>query len=71
MAKMIINVNHDCYETDRVGRTLTVSELVALLSEIISDDTPVYFGNDRRSNGWHTYGGITEGDFFVAFDEEE
>lgn len=70
MKKLILNVNRSGYSIDQVRRTLTVGELIELLSEY-DDETPVYFGNDRQSYGWYTYGGITEYDFETVSDEEE
>lgn len=54
---VIINANREGYGTDQIRRTMTVGELIEILSQF-DEDTPVYIGNDRQSYGWYTYGGI-------------
>lgn len=54
---LFITGNRNGYDPDQCGRTLTVGELIQLLSEY-DEDTPVYLRND---NGY-TYGSITEWD---------
>ena len=71
--KIVLNTNRSGYGTDQISETLTVRSLIDLLSDY-PDDTPVYFGNDRRSYGWYTYGEINEWDlhyFEPGEDEEE
>lgn len=58
MNALYIEGNRNGYSPDQCGRTLTVGELIALLSDF-DEDTPVYLRND---NGY-TYGSITERDF--------
>jgi hypothetical protein len=49
---------------------MTVGELIDALSEYDAE-TPVYIGNDRKSYGWYTYGGITMQDIEETEDEED
>ena len=60
---LFINGNRNGYGPDRCGRTLTVGEMIALLSDF-DEDRPVYLRND---NGY-TYGSITERDFNTSED---
>lgn len=62
MAKIIINAERQGYGVDQIRRTMTVGELIAMLSDYDEDDE-VYLGHDMKSYGWYTYGGITEDDF--------
>ena len=65
---LFINANNNGYEPSQCGRTLTVGELIELLS-YFDEDRPVYL---RFDNGY-TYGSIGEHDFNTAEDlgEEE
>jgi hypothetical protein len=63
MSKLYIEGKRNEYGTDQCGRTLTVGELIALLSDF-DEDMPVYLRND---NGY-TYGSITEIDFNTSED---
>ena len=65
---VIINANREGYGTDQIRRTMTVGELIEMLSQF-DEDTPVYIGNDRQSYGLYTYGGIREDD--IEEKEEE
>lgn len=60
MGRLFINTKRNGYDPDQCGRTLTVAELIDILSEF-DDDTPVYLCND----GGYTYGSITEHDINV------
>ena len=63
MNTLYIEGKRNGYGPDRCGRTLTVGELIALLSDF-DEDMPVYLRND---NGY-TYGSITERDFNTSED---
>lgn len=67
---IIINANREGYGIDQIRRTMTVGELIEILSQY-EDDTPVYIGNDRQSYGWYTYGGIREEDIEEREEEED
>lgn len=67
---VIINANREGYGTDQVRHTMTVSDLIFVLSQY-DPDAPVYVGNDRRDYGWYTYGGITEYDIEENEEEDE
>lgn len=67
---IIINANREGYGTDQIRNTMTVGELIDALSEYDAE-TPIYIGNDRRSYGWYTYGGITMQDIEETEDEED
>lgn len=66
MKPLFINTNRSGYDYDQCGRTMTVGELIELLSEY-DEDTPVYLRND---NGY-TYGHIGEEDFVPAEELED
>lgn len=66
MKALFIEGNRNGYDIDQCGRTLTVGELIELLSEF-DPDRPVYLRND---NGY-TYGSITERDVNTAEEIEE
>lgn len=69
MKPLFINGNRNGYGPEQCGRTMTVGELIELLSEI-DEDRPVYLRND----GGYTYGSITERDLILGDDlykEEE
>lgn len=62
-----ISTHRTGYAPDQCHDTLTVGELIELLSQF-PDDEPVYFSNDRG----YTYGEITEDDLDEAvYDGEE
>ena len=63
MNALFIEGKRNGYGIDQCGRTLTVGELIELLSDY-DEDTPVYLRND---NGY-TYGSITERDINTAED---
>jgi hypothetical protein len=63
MNTLYIEGKRNGYGPDQCGRTLTVGELIALLSDF-DEDMPVYLRND---NGY-TYGSITERDFNTSED---
>ena len=60
---LFINANNNGYEPSQCGRTLTVGELIELLS-YFDEDSPVYL---RFDNGY-SYGSIGEYDFNTAED---
>lgn len=66
MKALFIEGKRNGYGIDQCGRTLTVGELIELLSEF-DEDRPVYLRND---NGY-TYGSITERDINTAEEIEE
>lgn len=68
MKALYIKGKRNGYAPDQCGRTLTVGELIEILSEF-DEDRPVYLCND---NGY-TYGSITENDLSASedFDWEE
>lgn len=59
---LFINGKRNGYGPEQCGRTLTVRELIELLSEF-DEDTEVFLSNDSG----YTYGSITESD--VRLDE--
>lgn len=66
---VFINANNNGYEPSQCGSTLTVGELIELLSNF-DEDRPVYL---RFDNGY-TYGSLAEDDVITAEDlgcEEE
>ncbi len=52
---LFINANNNGYEPSQCGRTLTVGELIELLSDF-DEDRPVYL----RFDDGYTYGSIDE-----------
>lgn len=68
--KIIINTRRDGYNTDQIDETMTVGELIEFLSDF-DENIPVYFGNDRRSYGWYTYGAIYQHDIELILEDEE
>jgi len=67
---IIINANREGYGTDQIRNTMTVGKLIDALSDF-DEETPVYIGNDRKSYGWYTYGGITMRDIEETDGEDE
>jgi hypothetical protein len=63
---LFINCKNNGYKATQCGRTLTVGELIDLLSDF-DEDTPVYL---RFDNGY-TYGSIGEDDLFKEEELEE
>ena len=70
MEKLIINAKREGYATNQVGETLTVGELIELLSDY-DENTPVYIGNDLRGDYWYTYGSINMNDVIETCNYEE
>lgn len=69
--KVVIAANREGYSIDQVSKTMTVGELIEMLEQY-DEDTEVYLGHDRWSNGkFYTYGGINWNDFEEWDDEEE
>ena len=64
--ELIIEVHRQGYGTDQIRSTMTVGELIDMLSDY-DEDTPVYTSHD---NGY-TYGGISNWDFTEREIEEE
>lgn len=62
---VIIEATIDVYSTEQVRNTMTVKELIDILSEY-DDDAKVYLSHD---NGY-TYGGIRYGSFSEQETEE-
>ena len=60
---LFINANNNGYEPSKCGRTLTVGELIELLS-YFDEDRPVYL----RFDDGYSYGSIGEYDFNTAED---
>lgn len=67
--KVVIDVWREGYGTDQVRDTMTVGELIDVLS-LFEPDAPVYLGSDRQSYGWYTFGGVT-GDRVLEVEEDE
>lgn len=63
MNNLYIDAHRNGYSPDQCGRTLTVGELIDLLSDF-DEDMLVYLRND---NGY-TYGSITERDLQTSGD---
>ena len=66
MKALYIEGRRNGYGPDQCGRTLTVGELIAYLSEF-DEDRPVYLRND----GGYTYGSIEEFDINPSEEYEE
>jgi hypothetical protein len=66
MKPLFINANRSGYDIDQCGRTLTVGELIEMLSEF-DENMPVYIQNDRG----YTYGHIREEDIIEAENSDE
>ena len=65
MGKLLINAKSEGYNTEQVGKTMTVGELIEALSEFPAE-TPVYLAfYGYRTN---TFGAVYEGD--IEFEEE-
>ena len=64
MKKLIYSTSREGYGTNQIRRTMTVGELIDVLSQY-DEDTPVYLSFD---NGY-TYGGITEERFEEDYGE--
>lgn len=55
---IVINANRSGYGIDQIEHTMTVGELIEALQDF-DEETPVYIGNDRWTNGsYYTFGGI-------------
>ena len=63
---LFINANNNGYEPSQCGRTITVGELIDLLSDF-DEDMPIYLKFD---NGY-SYGSIREDDFIEDLVEDE
>nr|DAE72184.1 MAG TPA: hypothetical protein [Caudoviricetes sp.] len=65
MKKLIYSTFREGYGTNQIRRTMTVGEMIDVLSQY-DEDTPVYLSFD---NGY-TYGGITEERFEEDYGED-
>lgn len=65
MKALYIDGKRNGYTPDQCGHTMTVGELIALLSEF-DEDRPVYLRNDRG----YTFGSITEANIYPAEEVE-
>lgn len=65
VTNVIIDATREGYSTEQVRNTMTVKELIDILSEY-DDDAKVYLSHD---NGY-TYGGIRYGSFSEQETEE-
>lgn len=63
---VLIEANRVCYGMDRIKNTMTVGELIDLLSDY-DEDTPIAISNDRG----YTYGPIRWNDIREEEIEEE
>lgn len=63
---IFINGKRNGYGPEQCGRTLTVRELIELLSEF-DEDTEIFLSNDSG----YTYGSITEQDVWLDEYEED
>jgi len=73
---LVIDAGRKAYSASDVGETMTVGDLIGILSGL-DEDTPVVVGNDNdgRGYGWYTYGALHYGDLCdweeAENDEEE
>lgn len=65
MEKIIINTRRNGYEPGQCNPTITVRELIEILSEYEAD-APIYTAHDRG----YTYGGIYADDIFYYEGDE-
>lgn len=75
MKGIVINTTSNGYGLSQVENTVTVKELISILSQY-NGDTPVFLGNNRQfiegwTSGWYTYGGITKDNIEEYFEEDE
>lgn len=66
MQKLFIDAERTGYAPDQIRRTMTVQELINVLSDF-DPETPVYL----RHDGGYTYGGITLENFEEDWGEDE
>ena len=66
MKALLIDARREGYTLDQCHRTMTVGELIELLSDY-DEDREIYLSHD---NGY-TYGSITEDDFTDCDEPEE
>lgn len=62
---LMLMAEREGYSVGQVRRTVTVGELMEILSEY-DEETPIYLSHDSG----YTYGGITEGRFEIQEVEE-
>lgn len=60
-----IEAKRQGYSIDQVNRTITVQELIDMLSQF-EPDMPVYLSHDNN----YTYGGIVERDIEEVYEED-
>lgn len=70
MKKIIINAERTGYSTKQIRHTMTVGELIEMLSDF-DEETLIYIGNDRTDYGWYTYGGIRDFDIVECYEDDE
>ena len=61
----MFNTGRDCYTVEQCGKTITVRELIDILSEF-DEDTEIFFKNDDG----YTYGYITDRRIELEYIEE-
>ena len=66
MEYITIETSRDGYAINQCGRTMTVGELIAYLSQW-DEETPVYLSNDKG----YTYGSIHDYDIDSDFDNND
>lgn len=66
MTRIIIEAEREGYSPKQIERTMTVGELISLLSDY-DEDTPIIFSHDRG----YTYGALKEWNISEVNDEEE
>ena len=64
--KLLLEANREGYDTDQVGSTMTIRELIDYLEQY-DDETPIFISNDRG----YTYGAIRGSRIREAWDETE
>ena len=63
---LYLDTKRSGYSEESCGETITVSDLIEILSQY-NGDLPIYFRND---NGY-TYGNVTDYDTIISKSEEE
>lgn len=63
---LMFNTSRDGYTIKQCGKTMTVGELIEILSEY-DEDIEIFYNNDDG----YTYGSITEGRIEVEYIEED
>lgn len=63
---LILDAEREGYSVKQINRTVTVGELIGILTGY-DEDTPIYLSHDRG----YTYGGIRESRFHIEKPEDE